>query len=63
MDDEELLTVKEVSARLKANPQTIRKWLREGKLKGVMPGGEKLGYRIPESELRRILADDNSVAA
>jgi excisionase family DNA binding protein len=55
MDDERLLTVKDVAERLQANPQTIRKWLREGKLRGTMPGGEKLGWRIPESELRRVL--------
>jgi excisionase family DNA binding protein len=55
MQDEQLLTVKEVAERLRANPQTVRRWLREGKLGGVMPGGEKLGYRIPESEVRRLL--------
>ena len=55
MEEERLLTVKEVAERLRANPQTIRRWLREGRLEGVMPGGEKLGYRIPESEVRRIL--------
>ncbi len=62
MDDERLLTVKEVAERLSANPQTIRKWLREGKLRGTMPGGEKLGYRIPASELARLL-DEGKAAA
>lgn len=56
MEDERLLTVKEVAERLRANPQTVRRWLREGKLKGVMPGGEKLGYRIPTSEVTRLLS-------
>lgn len=55
MDDERLLTVKQVAERLSANPQTIRKWLREGKIHGSMPGGEKLGYRIPESEIARLI--------
>ena len=50
-----MLTVAEVAARLGANPYTIRRWLREGRIKGVMPGGTKLGYRIPESEVRRLL--------
>jgi excisionase family DNA binding protein len=54
MEEERLLTVKEVAERLRANPQTVRRWLREGKLRGRMPGGEKLGYRIPESEVERL---------
>ena len=62
MSDERLLTVKEVADRLQANPQTIRKWLREGKLHGSMPGGEKLGYRIPESEVTRILEEGKAAA-
>ena len=58
MEDERLLTVKEVAERLRANPQTVRRWLREGKLRGVMPGGEKLGYRIPVSEVARLLSGE-----
>ena len=53
--DEELLTVSEVAGKLKINPETVRVWLRSGKLKGVMPGGDRIGYRIPESEVQRIL--------
>jgi excisionase family DNA binding protein len=60
MHDDRLLTVKEVAERLRANPQTVRRWLREGKLNGVMPGGEKLGYRIPESEVRRLLTGEGA---
>ncbi len=56
MDDERMLTVPEVAQKLGANPYTIRRWLREGRIKGVMPGGTKLGYRIPESEVRRLLS-------
>ena len=53
MDDEPVLTVREVAARLKVSPDTVRLWLSEGKLRGAMLGGTKLGYRITESELRR----------
>jgi excisionase family DNA binding protein len=62
MDDERLLTVKEVAERLQANPQTIRKWVREGRLRGTMPGGEKLGYRIPASEVTRLLEAGKAAA-
>jgi excisionase family DNA binding protein len=55
MDGDQLLTVQEVAARLRVNPETVRRWLRQGKLQGVMLGGDRAGYRIAESELRRLL--------
>jgi excisionase family DNA binding protein len=55
MEDEAMLTVAEAAARLRINPETVRVWLRSGKLKGFMPGGDKIGYRIPESEVRRVM--------
>jgi excisionase family DNA binding protein len=55
-----MLTVEQAAERLQAHPQTVRKWLRDGKLKGVMPGGTKLGYRIPEAEIERMLNPDAS---
>jgi excisionase family DNA binding protein len=53
--EERMYTVHEVAERLKANPETVRRWIRTGRIKGVMPGGQKLGYRILESELERLL--------
>lgn len=50
-----LLTVRDVATRLKATEDTVRRWLRDGKLKGVRPGGDRLGWRISEDELRRFL--------
>ncbi len=55
MDDERFLTVPEVAEGLRMNPETIRVWLRDGRLRGVRPGGKRAGWRIPESEVRRIL--------
>ena len=63
MDDERFLTVPEVAERLRMNPETIRVWLRDGRLRGVRPGGKRAGWRIPESEVRRILSGGNSVAS
>ncbi|MBM3775390.1 MAG: helix-turn-helix domain-containing protein [Acidobacteria bacterium] len=57
MADHELFTVAEVAGRLKVHPETIRDWLRTGRLKGIRLGGTKTGWRIPESEIRRILQD------
>lgn len=55
MDEERMLTVTEVVERLRVHPQTIREWLRTGKIKGVRLGGTKVGWRIPESEIQRLL--------
>lgn len=53
---DELLTVDEIAERLKVHPETVRGWLRSGRLRGVRLGGTKLGWRVAESELRRFLA-------
>jgi len=46
---EELLTVKEVAARLKLNPQTVRRWIRSGRLPAVQIAPHR--YRVRESDL------------
>jgi excisionase family DNA binding protein len=58
MTEESMYTVREAAERLRASEDTIRRWLRSGKLQGVMPGGTKLGYRIPASEVERVLRGD-----
>jgi excisionase family DNA binding protein len=55
MTEQRLLTVREVAERIRSSPETVRRWLRQGKLRGFRPGGTKLGYRVPESELQRFL--------
>jgi excisionase family DNA binding protein len=57
---ERMLTVEQAAELLQAHQQTVRRWLRDGKLKGRMPGGTKLGYRIPESEVTRLLNPDQA---
>jgi excisionase family DNA binding protein len=56
MNEQHLLTVREVAERIRSSPETVRRWLRQGKLRGFRPGGTKLGYRVSESELQRFLA-------
>ena len=53
---EELLTVAEVAKRMKVHPETVREWLRTGRMRGYRPGGSKLGWRIRVSEIERFLA-------
>lgn len=50
---ERLLTVTEVAEHLRVHPETVRIWLRGGRLKGFRPGGKKTGWRVRESELER----------
>lgn len=59
VSEQRLLTVREVAERIRSSPETVRRWLRQGKLRGFRPGGSKLGYRVPESELNRFLAESD----
>ena len=52
-DHEQFLTVPEAAERLRIHPQTVRIWLRTGRLRGNLVGGTKSGYRIPEAEVER----------
>jgi len=56
MTEERLFTVREVAERIRSSPQTVRRWLQQGKLRGFRPGGTKLGYRVRESDLQRFLS-------
>jgi len=52
------VTVQEAADQLRVHPQTVRLWLREGKLRGRLIGGRKSGYRIPASEIERLLSPE-----
>lgn len=55
MTGQRLLTVEQVAERLQVHPETVRRWLRTGRLRGVRLGGSKLGYRVSEEELERLI--------
>jgi excisionase family DNA binding protein len=59
---ERFITVQDAAERLQVHPQTVRVWLRQGKLKGRLIGGRKSGYRIPASEIERLLSPDETPA-
>jgi excisionase family DNA binding protein len=52
---ERVLKVSEAAEQLRVPQATVRRWIREGKLRATMLGGTKTGYRIPESEVDRLL--------
>jgi excisionase family DNA binding protein len=55
MNGDELLTVEQIANRMKVTPETVRRWLRSRKLRGVRLS-DKAGWRIRASELERFLA-------
>ena len=57
---ERFITVQDAAQQLQVHPQTVRVWLREGKLRGRLIGGRKSGYRIPASEIERLLSPDEA---
>jgi excisionase family DNA binding protein len=57
MTNDELLTVREVATRLKIHPETVRIWLRNGRIKGTQIGGTRLGWRVPAREVDRIVTE------
>jgi excisionase family DNA binding protein len=48
------LSVAEAALRLGVNAATVRKWVHDGHLRAVRPGGELGSLRIPTSELERL---------
>lgn len=63
MADDELLTVPEVASMLKLNEQTVRRWLRTGRLTGISLGSRQAGWRVRRSEVERLLAGDRGEGA
>jgi excisionase family DNA binding protein len=59
--DERLYTVAQVAERLQVNPETVRRWLRSGELRGRLLG-DKAGYRVEEGDLRNFI-EQRKIAA
>ena len=55
-EDDALLTVDEVAGRLRVHPETVRRWLRTGQMRGVRVGGRRTGWRIRLSEVKLVLS-------
>jgi excisionase family DNA binding protein len=57
MESDRVLTVPETAARLRVTPATVRRWLREGRVRGTSMGSDRAGWRIRESEVERVLEE------
>ena len=55
-EEDQLLTVPEVSGYLRIEPESTRRWLREGKLSGINLGRGP-GWRIRRADLAQFLAE------
>jgi excisionase family DNA binding protein len=56
MMEEQFLTVEDVAQRLKVTPESVRAWLRSGRLRGFRLEARKQGWRVRESELSNFIA-------
>ncbi len=55
-------TVEQVAEIIQVHPETVRRWLREGRLKGFALGG-KSGWRIRERDIDAFIEDAEGKAA
>lgn len=62
MAQERWLTVPEVADVLRVHPETVREWLRAGRMRGVRIG-RRSGWRISESQLGEFLSVEEGKAA
>jgi excisionase family DNA binding protein len=47
--------VRQAAELLQLSPLTIRAWIRRGKIRAVYLGSDAAGYRVPASEIERII--------
>ena len=50
--EEQFLSLEDVASRLQVSDQTVRRWVKSGKLTAYKPG---LEYRIREADLQRFI--------
>ena len=55
MDREPLLAVGKIADRLSVDAETVRRWLREGKLQGYRLGSGRSVWRVSEADLAAFL--------
>lgn len=62
MDGERWLTVAQAAEVLQVHPETVREWLRAGRLPGHLIS-RRAGYRIRQGDLERFLSGAGDDAA
>ena len=54
MTEERWLTVTEVADHFRVDADTVRRWIKAGRLKGAQLGGPRTSFRIPRDEVDRL---------
>jgi excisionase family DNA binding protein len=54
MSQDQWLTVEQIATRMQVTPETVRRWLRSRKLRGVRLS-DKAGWRVRASDLDRYI--------
>ena len=57
MSDERWLTVPQVADVVQVHPETVREWLRTGRLPGTLLS-RRAGWRVRERDVQRFLAGE-----
>ena len=57
MDGERWLTVAQAAERIQVHPETVREWLRAGRLPGTLLS-RRAGWRVRERDVERFLAGE-----
>jgi excisionase family DNA binding protein len=60
-EEDPVLKVPEVARRLRVSPETVRRWLRDGELRGVR-FSDRGGWRVLSSEVERKLRGEGPPA-
>jgi excisionase family DNA binding protein len=58
---DEWLTTNEVAALLKVNPETVKRWLRRGLMRGSLLS-DRAGWRIARAEIGRFMAERSNAS-
>jgi excisionase family DNA binding protein len=54
VEGRDVLTVEQIADYLQVHPETVRRWLRDGQLRGMALGGRS-GWRVRRAELERFM--------
>jgi len=57
MSEDKWLTVAQVAELVQVHPETVRQWLREGRLPGTLLS-RRAGYRVRASDVQRFLSGE-----
>ena len=61
-DQDEWLTVAEITRELKVHEETVRRWIRSGALPATLLRNIRTGYRVRRSDLERFMGTNETAS-